>query len=537
VTILPLLRRELLARARGPALYWMRFAAGLGGMLLCLISLKSMPIPMQWGRFVFDGLVTAAFFLCCCAGFLMADAIAREQREGTFKLLLLTRVTAMDALIGKFGAAGIACCCALTAFAPVLILPVLAGGVTGGEAARKVIVLFDTMFLSLAAGLCASAAGKGWRQSACSAFLLMVLFVAVPVIGSPPLPRGTISICLLSPWSALAVAEDAEYRASAAPYWFSILAIQVISILLLMLGRKRFCRALRRDDEQAARPAVSRAPPMRLHDGEEPMDWIAARQNRLRSVVWAGVAAQFILSGVPMLYPFWRGVLRFNFWGAWFAGSIVQSCLFGWVASRYFIIARQSGELELLLSTPAGADNLIDSQWRWLRRAFQWPVAVLLAPHLLMTAMQFFGRPAIYGPGLSPSYKLFMALWSLTVCAHVVLHVAALLWTGLLFGWLERSQARAVLWTVLLADGGGYFVTIAVTSIFPPIILHPYANSTAIFTWGQFLDPIWFFCLAWWARRQFSTHFKLFAPQSPRRTILNKIPLVLVNTTKHGIVD
>ena len=52
-------------------------------------------------------------------------------------MLLLTRVGAFDVLMGKLGSAGLTSLCALVAFLPVLMIPVLAGGVTGGEVFRK----------------------------------------------------------------------------------------------------------------------------------------------------------------------------------------------------------------------------------------------------------------------------------------------------------------------------------------------------------------------------------------------------------------
>ena len=45
----------------------------------------------------------------------------------------------------------------LAAFLPMLMIPVLAGGVTGGEALREGLVLLNTFWFSLCAGLWASA--------------------------------------------------------------------------------------------------------------------------------------------------------------------------------------------------------------------------------------------------------------------------------------------------------------------------------------------------------------------------------------------
>src|SRR5580658_9701200 len=120
MTILPLVERELRVRARSPAGYWTRFGAALAGTLLCVSMLTMNASAALLGAYVFDGLMAAAFLLCCFAGFLTVDGISRERREGTLGLLFLTRVRPLDVLLGNFGAAGLASLCALAAFVPVL---------------------------------------------------------------------------------------------------------------------------------------------------------------------------------------------------------------------------------------------------------------------------------------------------------------------------------------------------------------------------------------------------------------------------------
>src|SRR5665213_194092 len=119
---MPLIERELLTRARSPAGYWTRFAAGLAGILVCLPMLTgsgAITSAAQNGKTAFDGLIVVAFTLSCLSAFLTVDAISRERREGTLGLLFLTHVRPLDVLLGSFGAAGIASLCALAAFVPV----------------------------------------------------------------------------------------------------------------------------------------------------------------------------------------------------------------------------------------------------------------------------------------------------------------------------------------------------------------------------------------------------------------------------------
>ncbi len=95
------------------------------------------------GPETFIALIVAAFLLCCCACLVTADVVGLERREGTLGLLLLTRVNALDLLCGKLGGSGLTGFCALAAFSPLLAVPLLGGGVTGGEAFRCGVALVN----------------------------------------------------------------------------------------------------------------------------------------------------------------------------------------------------------------------------------------------------------------------------------------------------------------------------------------------------------------------------------------------------------
>src|SRR5215472_9277836 len=114
MSVLPILGRELRSRARGQANYWTRFCVALAGVLICLQSMESVVFnnPAMMGKFVFNGIVGAAFLVSCCACLLTADAISAEWREGTLGLLFLTRVRVLDVLFAKLASVGLAGLCA-----------------------------------------------------------------------------------------------------------------------------------------------------------------------------------------------------------------------------------------------------------------------------------------------------------------------------------------------------------------------------------------------------------------------------------------
>jgi hypothetical protein len=515
VTILPLIERELRVRARSRAVYWMRFAVALVGILICLPTLVMTANPWggsqaALGQYAFNGLVFAAFFLCCCAGLLTADSISRERREGTLGLLFLTRVKIFDVLLGSFGSTGITCVCALIACLPVLILPVLTGGVTGGEAFRQVLVLFDTLFFSLAAGLWASARGRGWFKSARSAALLLVFLIVFPFL-THPLAVGFsrwFDAGFLSPLVAMDYAADASYRVIPASYWLSIASVHGISWLLLLGAGARLRCAMREEDgtketsATANREATAlqqrRSKP--LEEGMDPIAWLVRRQRGIKGVIWAAalVGAGFYVVVYSGIWSRARS-FAYSFRGLSLADSVVEGCLFAWAASRFFVEARRSGELEILLSTPLGANTIVASQWNWLRRLLFWPLLVLIAPIVAQAAF-YMGWAA-----LPVQFRWPVMISQSLYCVNLVIGTGALFWMGLWFGLKARSQAGAILRTVLLAKGAPYLISLLLSS-FSRIVVstsgRPAASSWILWSVSPLVNLCLYLWLIRWARRR-----------------------------------
>ena len=53
------------------------------------------------------------------------------------------------------------------------------------------------------------------------------------------------------------------------------------------------------------------------------------------------------------------------------------------VASQFFYQSKRAGQLELLMTTPLGAAEIVTSQWRALKEMLTWPVAVTLSAILI----------------------------------------------------------------------------------------------------------------------------------------------------------
>ena len=463
--LLPILGRELRVRAQGRAMYWVRCGAGLLGILICMEAMGAgrMVGPLA-GQYVFNALVGAAFVVSCGCCLLTADAISGEKREGTLALLFLTRVKAIDVLLGKLGSIGITGVWSLLAFLPVLMVPVLAGGVTGGDALRKALALVDTLFFALAVGLWASA-GREERFSASRRALLAVAFVSlVPLLPFVLMPRLFHSLGLFSPLVLLMLAGDIRYSGSPRLYWLSLIMIQMMGWLLLVFAGIRLRRALRgegvtgftlpRTAEETER-ALGLASWEPVKEEASPIEWVVYRLNGVTAVLWivavVGLACNAwtnlgrqpsTIAGAP---PFWLvapalGVI------SGFAGAT----LVAWVASRFFVGARRNGVLELLLTTPLGAENVVTEQWKVLRRVFVWPVLVMQGPVLPQILESLVpARPGVPGQDWSG----LLALTRMIGLANTYFGIEALCWLGLWFGMKARTQGGAIIWTVGLAKG------------------------------------------------------------------------------------
>ncbi len=531
VTFLPLLERELRVRARSRSVYWTRFAVALAGTLLCLRMLNLSGGPSgaslaMLGHWAFRGIATAAFVLCCCGGFLTVDGISRERREGTLGLLCLTRVKKLDVLVGSFGSAGITCLCALLAFVPVIMLPVLAGGVTGGESFRTMLVLFDTMFLSLAAGLWASAGARGWLQSARSAVVRLLFIIVAPTLASM-LPAPVAYVFGVSPLAAFYWADDAVYRFSVVPFWLSLAAVHVISWRFLIGAGFRLRRAMREEDGTAQnvgaggrKSAVARAP---LADGDNPVAWLVRRQRGIKAVVWAGV----LISLIPFAASLSFGRLFFGRFGmsmiiavislsstVYVAFVAVHVGLFGWAASRFLVEARRAGELELLLTTPVGATTLVSSLWKELRRVFFAPVIVLTAPGLLLSLYYRFKQ---YNQAEPLGYSIYFALIPFLSSITTILSVGALIWAGLWFGLKARSQAGAIVHILLFAQGVPLVIGFAGSSLVHLVV---FLVGGFVVSWGYLLyllNPaaicFYYVWLIRWARRRLAMELNNPSPE------------------------
>jgi len=501
--VLPILERELRVRARHRATYWVRFAVALLGVLICLQSMGAtgFSTPVMMGRYIFNGIVGAALFVSLSACVFSADAISAERRDGTLGLLFLTRVRVLDVLLGKIGSIGITSLGALMAFLPVLMVPVLAGGVTGAEAARKALGLCDALFLALSAGLCASAAQRERSHALRFALAFVTGVTLLPWLAYAVAPGGLIHyLGLLSPLVALISASDLAYAAAPRSYWSSVLLLQLFAWLLLTAAGFLLRRAVDEDcgglgmaparrREEATERSLGLGSWQPIKGAASLVEWVVHRESGINAGVWAiallGLAAEgwmwlgFHSAGLGTASP--RSMIA---WPIAMTGGLTGGAILAWVASRFFIRFRHTGELELLLTTPVGAADIVSEQWKVLKRLFVWPVLVMQAPMLpeILTTL----LPGRAGP--APDLQLQRAVIELLVVGNTLLGAAATCSLGLWLGLRAPGQAAAIAWTVGVAKAVPYVASFIFSVLTALLAGSPGIFRPGLLTWvGQII--------------------------------------------------
>jgi ABC-type transport system involved in multi-copper enzyme maturation permease subunit len=170
--------RELRAESRRASNYWLR-VFGAGAMVLVLGLILSDPSikPAECGSRLFYGLNAVCFTaIWLLAPLSMSDCLSRERREGTLGLLFLTSLRPSAIVGGKSLIHGWRSITIIFAMIPLLLFPILLGGVTGYDIAMALVIDASAFALALGAGLLASVCVKDGSRVLLATELLSVLF-------------------------------------------------------------------------------------------------------------------------------------------------------------------------------------------------------------------------------------------------------------------------------------------------------------------------------------------------------------------------
>jgi ABC-type transport system involved in multi-copper enzyme maturation permease subunit len=355
------------------------------------------------GPILFGILTYYAFGLSLLAGvFLASDCISEEKREGTLGLLFLTDLRGYDVVLGKLMAVGLSALYGLVAVLPVMALPLLMGGVTGGEYWRVALALANTLFFSLACGILVSTLSReAARAMGNTLGLLVIAAVGLPMLGRAFLiagvPAGWSYFTAISPFQAFGMGRAAGYGFSL-QYWISLISSHFFAWLLLLIASWRLPhvwqdKPVRQrtsplgEIRSRASPALSQARRLRLLD-ENPILWLAAGGAGLRWRVWGITALSTAILGIMLAFDHEALTLA----GGTYVLVVTDFFLKIFVAfqaTRFFVEVRRNGALELILSTPLTSREIVRGQWLAMKQMFLWPVIILLGAQFMLFILSF----------------------------------------------------------------------------------------------------------------------------------------------------
>jgi ABC-type transport system involved in multi-copper enzyme maturation permease subunit len=538
MTALPIIERELRVASRKAESYWSRSGVVLGLGLLWLPALMgTFGTTTELNTFVFNGMLWAGFAVSCLAFLFTADAISRERREGTLGLLFLSRVRAGDLLLGKIGSSGSKGLCMLAAFLPMLMIPVLAGGVTGGEAFREGLVLLNTFWFSLCVGLWASAGSTDAFVAIRRACLFVVVVVLVPFMGSycakslinftnspfgPHVDFASIqNVQVISPIGALGYGREMMYKISSFPFWISLGIVQGLAWLLLLFTGLRLRGSLREAPAIKTNPKSSTAQtdiPIKkrlrfLHAYSNPVDWLAQHQRGILTTLWLAAIIEVLYFASS--WAIFRGVLTFGwssvmYWVIWFFASASTDALFTRAGSQFFYESKRSGHLEMLVTTPLGPRGVMEGQWSALKKMLAWPVAIALTAMLLdedVSLVTQIGGPGDYN--LSWVIQCFIT-WGIDIGGSI-LGILAVCWFGMLFALKGKSVAGIILRGAALG------------TVVPAIFKSLYAYGAEHITFNVFSGGLWSGTMSEWLEEIIVMIYYLWLFRVARRHVLREL--------------
>lgn len=508
---LPIVARELRVASRRRGTTWLRVVMAAFGVLACLQWFGGGLVavnPAAAGRGAFQMLSVLGLVLVLGAPIFTADCISHERREGTLGLLFLTTLKSHDVVLGKFTVTGLVALYALLGFAPVLMLPLTMGGVTSGEVVRMILVLLNTLFLSLATGMFVSVRARSQFGAVLTAFgVLSVMAFGPFLVEALTYVHWLLPFSMFSPIYGFRASDDALYAAFRAGFWSSLIIAHIIGWLLVLMATFRLRHNWRQAfASRALKVSVPKArrllapPRVILFDRENrrrafaPVARAVLRMSGQRGMAWLAAFISFLGS-------IWNVAMMNQLGSVWAATSVSQvftlasSALFAFIAGRFFFESRRSGELELLLVTPIGARGILREQRLALLRLLLGPLYLVLAGSIIATAgiLHFNGENTLTGLFLGLCNMLGSVLGVLAVCR-----------VSMWFGTRVNSPFALVGVTVGLVMVAPIAVVFAT-----PILLFGKAGNPML--WSAVAAPLLVgknILFLWWADRKLKGEFR-----------------------------
>jgi hypothetical protein len=511
MTFLPIVERELRVSARKRSTFWLRVAAGLFGIVVgagCLTMFSIMGQGSgELGSLMFGMLTWMSFVAALASGiFFTSDSLSEEKREGTLGFLFLTDLRGYDVAGGKLLATSIRGSYAFLAVLPMLAATLLMGGVTGTILWKTSLALINALIVSLAAGLLISAMSRESQKAmAGTLLLLLVLMLLGPAVD---LLLTVLRHTRFNPIFSITSAAYAFVLSSGAvrgPYWQALLLSHAMAWAMFGLASLSVPRAWQEKQAQGSTGA-SRLGFSWKYGGPKrrarlrsklidlnPVMWLACRERWQSLGMWVVVAIP-VVSLVAMKY-FQVGD-EFSFVWSFVTSALMIGLYVGAAsqASRFFVEARRSGMMELLLAAPMNGRQIALGNWRAVVRMLGPPIGIMLVVNLIGVVLAgVHGGFASAGSGSAGMFAVGLIsgiLGLLTTAGNFV----ALIWFGMWMGMTSKSANFATLKTLVFVQVAPWLAISFISTLGVWMLLIPslagFRNSTSSFLGGMNWYPL-----------------------------------------------
>lgn len=538
------LHRELKAQSRHWAGYVFRFLAGLAGVaVICgFAALLSMPFgtlyasrPAALGA----GLFSALHIACCLTlgifcPLLTADCLSKERREGTLGLLFLTPLTAGGIVAGKAAGQIVRAFGLWLAFVPMLMVPLLLGGLTVADFLRAISVEAVVVTLALSGGLIASAICRRWVFSAVVTVVILAFlagmmaavcdaaFWAVALWNDPTLLSksssgvfsgsgiGPLALLLFTPVGVnAATGIPVSGTAGGPPAWVltarnaavaaEMLMTAGIAWLAFRFARRRILMEWKPEGRTVAaaersakwtRPVISTAWLKRRHAAlldRSPIRWLTMRTPSARLSLW--ILPACALSGwllLALIFATGDGLSIRELTGFALMLAFLPIPLLVLFSAGSWRQEIEEGTLELFLVTPLPPERLVLDRARSLWLAFGPTLAFLLLmplPFILSDNSSYYSYQRNWGTYASVVSIVAGATFALPFC-------------GIRCAFRRLNPIAGSVLSALIAFGLPAILASMLTGVL-----------WGFFNLGQQSEAIWFTCfalfqigvgVAWW---------------------------------------
>jgi hypothetical protein len=462
---LPIVDRELRVAARNWRTYFGRVAAGAAALAtaLYLVWLARFTFAGMAGLFILKAAAYLAWALCLLGGVTRTcDSLSSEKRSETLGLLFLTHLRGRDVVLGKLFAHGLTALYSLVAVIPILSIPVLLGGVSGADLLRIPVALLNSLFLAASLGLLVSSALRGQRAASAAAggavvFLAIILPVAAQIF-EHEYARADVARCLrlLSPLSAMEMSFNSGLALSGKDFWLAVtlqfglsLAALAVACRLAAFSWKVQSNLLWTITAKIAR--YTQGNPIqqaRRRTGLlsiNPFLWLAYR-DRL-APLWPLLFVASLVGATLWLnyyYELPRGPSFVLLLAALALSDLAIRMRVASLGANRLAQDRQSGALELILSTTAQPDDIIHGLWKSIRR-IQLPAYSLMFLSYVLVVSAFLDE-------MEPTQEacaVFGTLALVSIGDFIVLGYVAM-WQGLRVSNLRQAAGTALVRVLVL---------------------------------------------------------------------------------------